>query len=58
MPTLKITSILAGRDRRSIGRANEVACLILREPTLAKYFPPDSHHSFIASASQGQGQFG
>jgi len=32
MPTLKITSILAGRDRRSIGRANEVARLVLKEP--------------------------
>lgn len=32
MPTLKITSVLAGRDRRSIGRSNEVARLVLREP--------------------------
>jgi hypothetical protein len=32
MPTLKITSLLAGRDRRSIGRANEVARLVLKQP--------------------------
>ncbi len=32
MPTLKITSLLAGRERRSIGRANEVARLVLRGP--------------------------
>jgi hypothetical protein len=32
MPTVKIASILAGRDRRSIGRANEIARLVLRHP--------------------------
>src|SRR5271154_388752 len=31
MIAVKIASILAGRDRRSIGRANEVAHLVLRE---------------------------
>jgi hypothetical protein len=32
MPTIKIASILAGSDRRSIGRANEVARLVLKAP--------------------------
>ena len=32
MPTPRITSILAGGDRRSIGRANEVARLVLKAP--------------------------
>jgi hypothetical protein len=32
MTTVKIASILAGPDRRSIGRANEVARLVLKEP--------------------------
>lgn len=32
MTTIKIASILAGCDRRSIGRANEVARLVLKEP--------------------------
>jgi hypothetical protein len=32
MSTLKIASILAGGDRRSIGRANEVARLVLKAP--------------------------
>ncbi len=32
MITVRIASILAGRDRRSIGRANEIARLVLRHP--------------------------
>lgn len=32
MITVRIASILAGRDRRSIGRANEVARLVLKQP--------------------------
>jgi hypothetical protein len=32
MIAVKIASILAGRDRRSIGRANEVSRLVLKEP--------------------------
>lgn len=32
MTTVKIAAILAGPDRRSIGRANEVARLVLRQP--------------------------
>src|SRR5271168_5143529 len=32
MPAPKIASLLAGGDRRSIGRANEVARLVLKEP--------------------------
>jgi len=31
MTTVKIASILAGRDRRSIGRSNEVARLVLKQ---------------------------
>jgi hypothetical protein len=32
MIAVKFASILAGRDRRSIGRANEMARLVLKEP--------------------------
>jgi hypothetical protein len=32
MPRNKLTSWLKGTDRRSIGRANEVAALVLRQP--------------------------
>jgi hypothetical protein len=32
MTTVKIASILAGRDRRSIGRSNEVSRLVLKQP--------------------------
>jgi HEAT repeat protein len=32
MSILKITSLLAGRDLRSIGRSNEVALLVLKAP--------------------------
>jgi hypothetical protein len=32
MPRLRISSTLGGTDRRSIGRSNEVACLVLKNP--------------------------